>query len=121
VNNIEIVNVCAKCMAILEWKIKYKKYKLLKAPRKCTKCEQKTVKNAYHIMCIPCAEVQKVCPKCGKDEEIVKKNDPDRLKIDAELQRLIKDLPERKRRTFLRYLSQKKKYAGKFLCAKCII
>ncbi|XP_069694467.1 uncharacterized protein C9orf85 homolog [Periplaneta americana] len=108
-NTIEIVNVCAKCKGILEWKIKYKKYKVLRAPKKCTKCEQKTVKNAYHIMCIPCADEHKVCPKCGKSEEIVKRSTPDQFKLDEEFQKLIKSLPERKRRTFLRYISQKEK------------
>jgi hypothetical protein len=117
VNNTEIVNVCVKCKGILEWKIKYKKYKLLKAPKKCTKCEQKTIKNAYHTMCIPCAEILKVCPKCGKVEEIVKKNSSDQLKLDTELQTFIKGLPERKRRTFFRYISQKEKTSGKILCA----
>lgn len=117
VNSIEIVNVCLKCKDILEWKIKYKKYKILKAPKKCTKCEQKTVKNSYHMMCIPCAEMQKVCPKCGEVKEIVKKSSPDQLKFDAELQNLVKGLPERKRRTFLRYISQKEKPSGKILHA----
>lgn len=117
VNNIEIVNVCVKCKTILEWKIKYKKYKLLKAPKKCTKCEQKTVKNAYHMMCMPCAEMQKVCPKCGKVEEIVKKNEFDQGKMDTQLQKLIRDLPERKRRTFFRYISQNEKTSGKIPCA----
>jgi hypothetical protein len=114
----EIVNVCAKCKAILEWKIKYKKYKLPKAPKKCTMCEQKTIKNAYHIICIPCAEMQKVCPKCGKTEEIVKSNVPDQLKLDVEFQNFIKDLTERKRRTFLRCLSEKERLGGKTLFAK---
>nr|AGM32582.1 uncharacterized conserved protein (DUF2039) [Coptotermes formosanus] len=112
-NKMEIVNVCAKCKAILEWKIKYKKYKLPKAPKKCTMCEQKTIKNAYHIICIPCAEMQKVCPKCGKTEEIVKSNVPDQLKLDVEFQNFIKDLTERKRRTFLRCLSEKERLGGK--------
>jgi hypothetical protein len=110
------MNVCAKCKAILEWKIKYKKYKFPKAAKKCTKCEQKAVKHAYHIMCIPCAEVQNVCPKCGKAEEIVKNNVPEQLKIDSGLQNFVKNLPERKRRTFLRYLSEKGKPGGKTSC-----
>jgi Uncharacterized conserved protein (DUF2039). len=120
-NKTEIVNVCAKCKSILEWKIKYKKYKLPKAPKKCTKCEQKTIKNAYHIICIPCAEMQKVCAKCGKADEIVTNSVPGQLKLDAELQNFIKDLTERKRRTFLRYLSEKEKLDGKTLCSKYIL
>lgn len=117
-NDIEIMNVCAKCKNILEWKIKFKKYKFMKAPKKCTKCEQKTVKSTYHIMCIPCAEKEKVCPKCGKLEEIVSKTEPDQQKLESELQNLVSGLPERKRRTFLRFISRKEKPSGKITCTK---
>lgn len=55
VNKIEIVNVCVKCKAILESKIKYKN-----ATKKCTKCSLKN------------AEMQNVCKSCWKVEEIVK-------------------------------------------------
>lgn len=109
INSIEIANVCERCKKIIEWKIKYKKYKPLKAPAKCTKCEQKTVKHSYHIMCLPCAKQQEVCPKCGIKSEIVegKSSKEEQIKLDAELQALLKTLPERKRRTFLRYIHQK--------------
>lgn len=52
----QICNVCAHCRDILEWKIKFNKYKMLTAPSKCTKCLQKTVKQAYTILCQACAE-----------------------------------------------------------------
>ncbi|EFN76768.1 uncharacterized protein C9orf85 homolog [Harpegnathos saltator] len=111
INNIEVVNVCERCKKIIEWKIKYKKYKALKVPAKCTKCEQKTVKHAYHTVCLPCAKQQEVCPKCGIKSEIVeaKPSREEQIKLDAELQALLKTLPERKRRTFLRYINQKDK------------
>lgn len=35
------------------------------------KCSQKTVKDAYHIICKPCSLQLEVCCKCGKKEEIV--------------------------------------------------
>lgn len=35
------------------------------------KCTQKTVKDAYHIICKPCALQLEVCCKCGKKEEII--------------------------------------------------
>jgi len=60
--------------------------------------------------------MQKVCPKCGKANEIVTDNVPGQLKLDTELQDFIKDLTERKRRTFLRYLSEKEKSDGKTVC-----
>jgi hypothetical protein len=116
-NNIEIMDVCAKCKNILEWKIKFKKYKFVKAPKKCTKCEQKRVKCAYHIMCGPCAERLKVCPKCGKVEEIIRKTVPDQQKLGSELQNFVSGLPERKRRTFFRFISNKENCNGKIMCA----
>lgn len=109
INSINVANVCQRCKKIIEWKIKYKKYRTLKAPTKCTKCEQKTVKHAYHIMCLPCAKQQQICPKCGEKGEIVE-GEPSReeqVKLDVELQALLRTLPERKRRTFLRYVNQK--------------
>ncbi|KAM9447148.1 uncharacterized protein C9orf85 homolog [Clarias gariepinus] len=63
--------VCQRCKDILEWKVKYSKYKSLTQPRKCVKCLQKTVKDAYYIMCRPCALQLQLCAKCGKSEEVV--------------------------------------------------
>ncbi|KAK0086561.1 hypothetical protein PV326_005493 [Microctonus aethiopoides] len=108
INSIQVVNVCERCKKIIEWKIKYKKYKPLKAPGICTKCQGKCVKHAYHTMCGPCASQHQVCPKCGEKSEIIKpeiENEP--LRLDRELRLLLKKLPERKRRTFLRYMNRK--------------
>lgn len=63
--------LCQHCKDVLEWKVKYNKYKPLTQPRKCVKCLQKTVKDAYHIMCKPCALKLELCAKCGNKEEIV--------------------------------------------------
>lgn len=63
--------VCQHCKDVLEWKVKYNKYKPLTQPRKCVKCMQKSVKDAYHVMCKPCALKLELCAKCGKKEEIV--------------------------------------------------
>ena len=117
INNLQISNVCERCKSVLEWRIKYKKFKPLKAPSTCTKCSQKTVKHAYHIMCKPCADKNEVCPKCGKHEELVepKPTPEELLKLDQEMQAMLKTLPERKRRTFLRYL-EKKSGASKKKC-----
>ncbi|XP_062903727.1 uncharacterized protein C9orf85 homolog [Mobula hypostoma] len=70
-NAIVHTGVCIRCKEVLEWKIKYGKYKPLSQPRKCVKCLQKTVKDSYHIMCKPCAFKLELCAKCGKKEEIV--------------------------------------------------
>ncbi|XP_062873956.1 uncharacterized protein C9orf85 homolog [Trichomycterus rosablanca] len=63
--------LCQRCKEILEWKVKYNKYKFLTQARKCVKCLQKTVKDAYHIMCRECALQLQLCAKCGKNEEVV--------------------------------------------------
>ncbi|XP_025424747.1 uncharacterized protein C9orf85 homolog [Sipha flava] len=71
-NSIQINHVCPRCKDILEWKIKYKKYKMLKAAKNCNKCHNKTVKESYHTVCQPCASMLGICPKCGvpRDEWI---------------------------------------------------
>uniref|UniRef100_A0A8D0HFZ1 Chromosome 9 open reading frame 85 n=1 Tax=Sphenodon punctatus TaxID=8508 RepID=A0A8D0HFZ1_SPHPU len=63
--------VCQHCKEVLEWRVKFSKYKPLSKPKKCVKCLQKTVKDSYHIICRPCASELELCAKCGKREEIV--------------------------------------------------
>ncbi|XP_070690247.1 uncharacterized protein C9orf85 homolog [Pempheris klunzingeri] len=63
--------LCHHCKGVLEWKVKYNKYKSLTQPKKCVKCSQKTVKDAYHIICKPCSLELEICCKCGKKEDIV--------------------------------------------------
>nr|XP_057927269.1 uncharacterized protein C9orf85 homolog [Doryrhamphus excisus] len=63
--------LCQHCKGVLEWKVKYNKYKTLTQPRKCVKCSQKTVKDAYHVICKPCSLQLEICCKCGKKEDIV--------------------------------------------------
>ncbi|XP_068127511.1 uncharacterized protein C9orf85 homolog [Hyperolius riggenbachi] len=63
--------VCQHCKDVLEWRVKFSKYKPLSQPKKCVKCLQKSVKDAYHIMCKPCAIQHELCAKCGKNEDIV--------------------------------------------------
>ncbi|KAL6465956.1 hypothetical protein MHYP_G00260890 [Metynnis hypsauchen] len=83
--------LCQRCKDVLEWKVKYNKYKFLTQPRKCVKCLQKTVKDAYHIMCKPCALRLELCAKCGKNEEIVlplnRKEEEEEVEEEADQQR----------------------------------
>jgi len=81
---------------------------MLKAPMKCIKCEQKTVKQSYHNICLPCARQQGVCSKCGQEKEIIegKPSKEEQIKLDAELKTILKTMSERKRRTVLRYMEQ---------------
>ncbi|XP_066472460.1 uncharacterized protein C9orf85 homolog [Tiliqua scincoides] len=63
--------LCQHCKEVLEWRVKFNKYKLLAKPKKCVKCLQKTVKDSYHTICKPCACELDLCAKCGKTEDVV--------------------------------------------------
>lgn len=110
INSIQVSDVCVRCKEIIEWKIKYKKYKPLTQPRKCVKCEQKTVKSAYHVMCLDCGRKLGVCTKCCQAKEVVvaEPDKKEQIKLEGELQNLLQSLPERKRRTFIRYMNKQK-------------
>ncbi|KAM4050529.1 uncharacterized protein C9orf85 homolog isoform 1-T1 [Anomaloglossus baeobatrachus] len=71
INSKQHDGVCQHCKDVLEWRVKFNKYKPLSQPRKCVKCLQKTVKDAYHIMCKLCALQLELCAKCGKKEDLV--------------------------------------------------
>jgi len=104
--NITITNCCPKCTDVIEWKVKYGKYKPLTQPAKCVKCGGRRVKSAYQIVCVPCVEETGVCAKCGQTAEVVNNTIPsaaEQARLESEFQRDLKALPERKRRTFLRY------------------
>ena len=63
-------------------------------------------------MCTTCVEGTGNCAKCGQKEEIVNQPAPSQAQSDriaADIQKEVKTLPERKRRTFLRYLRQEEK------------
>lgn len=113
-NSLHVSEVCQHCKGVIEWKIKYKKYKPLTQPKTCTKCSQKKIRKAYHVLCRDCALEAKVCAKCLKSAEEVEIEPPqptpeEELKLKVEMERLIKSFPERKRRAFLRYMEKGKK------------
>ena len=66
INSLEITGLCTSCTHVIEWKIKYKKYKPLTKAKTCVSCNRKAVKRAYNVMCNDCAEQKKVCAKCLK-------------------------------------------------------
>ncbi|XP_075145569.1 uncharacterized protein C9orf85 homolog [Haematobia irritans] len=113
-NSLHISEVCQHCKGVIEWKIKYKKYKPLSQPKTCTKCQQKKIRKAYHVLCRDCALEARVCAKCMKSAEEVEiepaqPTPEEELKLKVEMERLIKSFPERKRRAFLRYMEKGKK------------
>ncbi|XP_063151198.1 uncharacterized protein C9orf85 homolog isoform X2 [Candoia aspera] len=63
--------LCQHCKEVLEWRVKFNKYKPLTQAKRCIKCLQKTVKDSYHIICKSCACELELCAKCGKREDIV--------------------------------------------------
>ncbi|CAG8524069.1 10455_t:CDS:2, partial [Paraglomus brasilianum] len=58
------------CREIIEWRKQFKKYKPLTTPKKCVGCLEKTVKEAYHILCNKCASTKGVCAKCQETMDI---------------------------------------------------
>ncbi|XP_037938454.1 uncharacterized protein C9orf85 homolog [Teleopsis dalmanni] len=113
-NTLHVSEVCQHCKSVIEWKIKYKKYKPLTQPKTCTRCQQRNVRKAYHVLCRDCALETRVCAKCLESAERVDIEPPqptpeEEVKLKVEMERLIKSFPERKRRAFLRYMEKGKK------------
>ncbi|KAF2355557.1 Protein of unknown function DUF2039 [Trinorchestia longiramus] len=103
----DVVQVCETCTNIIDWKIKYKKYKPLTQPKTCTKCLEKSIVNAYHTVCLACATTLGICCKCAMAKEVVKEAPPDertQLKEKSELESEVKRLPLRRRKAFWRYM-----------------
>lgn len=105
-NRLEIHGVCPRCRDIIQWKIKYKKYKPLSAPAVCSHCHQRSVKAAYRHYCSTCAGLLGCCEKCGERSDTLvtrsRPNQTDRDRWGAEVQREVKGLPERYRRSLYR-------------------
>ncbi|XP_031629519.1 uncharacterized protein C9orf85 homolog [Contarinia nasturtii] len=118
INSLYVCEVCERCKAQIEWRIKYKKYKPLSQAKTCVKCGNRTVTKAYHVCCRECALREKVCAKCltSADEvsiEPPEKTPEEELQVKVEMESLIKSLPERKRRTFQRYMNKGKEVDAK--------
>ncbi|KAJ4459472.1 putative riken cDNA family protein [Paratrimastix pyriformis] len=56
--------LCPACKQIIDWRKAYRKYKPLTVPKKCTRCGQKAITQAYHAVCPNCARANKICAKC---------------------------------------------------------
>lgn len=59
-------HLCKRCFDIIDWKLKYGKFKKLKVPGRCQKCNNKCVLKSYRHNCDPCSEKLKICSKCSK-------------------------------------------------------
>ncbi|KAJ3335687.1 hypothetical protein HDU93_004714 [Gonapodya sp. JEL0774] len=95
-----IRKLCTKCRDIVEWKKRMGQYKPLTVPKKCVSCGQKSVKDAYHIICDRCAHEKQVCTLPPRPDS---SSGPP---LSPELSSILPFLPERHRRTVLRKLEK---------------
>lgn len=99
--------LCKRCLEILEWKIKYRKYKPLSMPSKCKLCELKTVLKGHREVCDKCAGELLICSKCIEPcEEYAQPTKSSKVlrnkPKDNTFEEILDMLKERQRRTILR-------------------
>lgn len=81
---VTVDDLCAKCAAKIEWRVQYRKYKMLTQPRRCNICQEKNVKKAYRTLCEGCAKEKQCCPQCAKDLEKTGKVEQEKVEKVAE-------------------------------------
>uniref|UniRef100_A0A6T6VFD4 Uncharacterized protein n=1 Tax=Bicosoecida sp. CB-2014 TaxID=1486930 RepID=A0A6T6VFD4_9STRA len=97
--------LCSRCSEIIEWKKKYRKYKPLKAPKKCNGCDRRSIAKAYHTLCDDCARSRSVCAKCGKNPADDETGEGETTEeIIEKLEAGVPGMRERDRRAMLRKL-----------------
>lgn len=64
ITSLPIRFLCPACVAVIEWRKKYRKYKPLTVVKKCTACGEKKIKDAYHVICGDCVRASSKCGKC---------------------------------------------------------
>lgn len=67
--SLPIRRLCPSCVAVIEWRKKFRKYKPLTVMKKCTVCAQKKIKDAYHVLCGDCVAERSQCGKCMLPKE----------------------------------------------------
>ena len=107
--NTNIDRVCERCYEKIQWKLKFGKYKPLKNPGKCQKCERKKVIKPYRILCNSCADENKACAKCGQVKKMHPESQKDANKISEmkrkqEFDRYMSMMQERSRRKIQRLM-----------------
>ena len=65
-----INNLCPACTRVIQWRKQYRKYKPLSVIKKCCRCENKAIKDAYHVICNQCAAKGNVCAKCLESRDL---------------------------------------------------
>ncbi|KAF9418332.1 hypothetical protein BGZ94_009721 [Podila epigama] len=110
--NMPVGGLCEKCVEVIMWRKKFKKYKPLTTMKKCVNCQEKAIKDAYHVICTKCAGEKNVCAKCLESREIVPTNiktEKELIQEQVELERLLSGMTERERRSYLRQMERKAK------------
>lgn len=64
ITSLPIRFLCPACVAVIEWRKKYRKYKPLTVVKRCTACGEKKIKDAYHVICGDCVRSLRKCGKC---------------------------------------------------------
>lgn len=105
--------LCKRCWDIVEWKLKFGKYKKLTQPGKCQECQGRFVVHAYRNICDACGKRLNKCTKCGEQNQIVEKQDKNlekQLQNDKfiKMQNLMKKYRECTKRKIQRLLEQNK-------------
>lgn len=59
-----ISGFCKPCREVIEWRKRFRKYKPLTVPKKCVRCSEKNIREAYHVICNPCSCKHSICTKC---------------------------------------------------------
>lgn len=100
--------LCLKCYEKIQWRKEYRKYKPLKAPKKCATCRQPRISQAYHVYCKNCADGK--CEKCGlqRERSVIGRDEVHQAvqkKLD-EVQGQLTGVRERDRRKIVRQLKE---------------
>lgn len=61
---ISISGLCRRCNDKIEWRKKYRKYKIQSHLARCTLCLTKSIQLAYNIVCDPCGVAKNICRIC---------------------------------------------------------
>ncbi|KAG0750287.1 hypothetical protein G6F57_006596 [Rhizopus arrhizus] len=106
-----VYGLCQRCTDVILWRKKYKKYKPLTTVKRCTGCQEKAIKEAYHVLCDNCARNKGVCAKCLESKEIIitkdeVKTSASELKEEQELERMLNRMTLRQRRSYMRKLER---------------
>ncbi|OZJ06648.1 hypothetical protein BZG36_00274 [Bifiguratus adelaidae] len=109
INSLPVYGLCQRCTDVILWRKKFRKYKPLTTAKKCTGCQQRTIKEAYHVLCDNCARSKQVCAKCLESKQVIVTSDAikshtDLNKEQQDLEKMISMMTERERRSYLRKL-----------------